>query len=430
MISVLRSLPDLGAKGQGAMSSADFTLERMAWLMAALGQSQQEYRSIHVAGTNGKGSVSALCAGALQAAGLRVGLFTSPHLRGSWQGISVNGAVVEQGELECAFESLRPHLKQRTDWTQFEVVTALAFQHFAGAGVEAAVIEVGLGGRLDATNVLTPSVSVITPIDYDHTSILGSGLAQIAAEKAGVIKRGVPVVLAPQPAEVRAVIKQAAKAKSDVIEVGKDFVFEPTDFSLQGQNFEIWPAAQPKEKTVLHISLLGVHQVVNAATAFTALQVAKHHGLRLDEEAIRRGFAAARWPGRFEVVQTDPPVVLDAAHSPHAARVLLAALEDYFPARPVTLVLGVSVDKDLSGILDPLRPRLSKVIASQSSHPRAMPAAELRRRLATLGLKAEAQPEAAVALRRALELTNEDEMVLVAGSVFLVEQVREGFGPE
>jgi dihydrofolate synthase/folylpolyglutamate synthase len=169
---------------------------------------------------------------------------------------------------------------------------------------------------------------------------------------------------------------------------------------------------------------------VNAATAFTALQVAKHHGLRLDEEAIRRGFAAARWPGRFEVVQTDPPVVLDAAHSPHAARVLLAALEDYFPARPVTLVLGVSVDKDLSGILDPLRPRLSKVIASQSSHPRAMPAAELRRRLATLGLKAEAQPEAAVALRRALELTNEDEMVLVAGSVFLVEQVREGFGPE
>src|SRR3972149_8746487 len=207
MISLLRSLPDLGAKAQGAMSSADFTLERMAWLMAALGHSQQEYPSIHVAGTNGKGSVSALCAAALQAAGLRVGLFTSPHLRGSWQGISVNGAVVEQGELECTFEGLRPHLRQRADWTQFEVVTALAFQHFARAGVEAAVIEVGLGGRLDATNVLTPSVSVITPIDYDHTSILGSRLAQIAAEKAGVIKRGVPVVLAPQPAGGRGGLK-------------------------------------------------------------------------------------------------------------------------------------------------------------------------------------------------------------------------------
>jgi len=428
MLPSLRSLPDLGAQTQGAMSAGDFSLERMAWLMEVLGQPQQKYPSIHVAGTNGKGSVSALCAAALQAAGLRVGLFTSPHLRGSWQGISINGAVVEQGELECTFEGLRPHLRQRADWTQFEVVTALAFQHFARAGVEAAVIEVGLGGRLDATNVLTPSVSVITPIDYDHTSILGSSLAQIAAEKAGVIKRGVPVVLAPQPAGVSAVIKQAAKAKSDVIEVGKDFVFEPTDFSVQGQNFEIWPAAQPKQKTALHISLLGAHQVVNAATAFTALQVAKHHGLSLDEEAIRRGFAAARWPGRFEVVQTDPPVVLDAAHSPHAARVLRAALEDYFPGRQVTLVLGVSVDKDLSGILDPLRPRLSKVVAAQSSHPRAMSAAKLQSCLAALGLTAEAQPEAAVALRRALALTGRNGMVLIAGSVFLVEEMREAFG--
>lgn len=430
MLPWLRSLPDLGAQTQGAMSAADFTLERMAWLMADLRQPQQNYLSIHVAGTNGKGSVSALCAAALQAAGLRVGLFTSPHLLGSWHGICINGAVVEQGELESTFESLRPHLRQRADWTQFEVVTALAFQHFAWAGVDAAVIEVGLGGRLDATNVLTPTVSVITPMDYDHTSILGSSLAQIAKEKAGVIKRGVPVVLAPQPAEVRAVVKQAAKAKSHVIEVGKDFLFKPTDISLQGQNFEIWPAAQPKEKTALHISLLGAHQVVNAATAFTALQVAKHHGLRVDEEAIRRGFSAARWPGRFEVLQIGPPVVLDAAHSPHAARALRAALEDYFPGRPVTLVLGVSVDKDLSGILDPLRPRLSKVVAAQSSHPRAMPAAELQHRLAALGMTAEAQPEAAIALRRALALTDRNGMVLVAGSVFLVEQVREAFGLE
>src|SRR3972149_664542 len=211
MLPSLRSLPDLGAQTQGAMSAGDFSLERMAWLMEVLGQPQQKYPSIHVAGTNGKGSVSALCAAALQAAGLLVGLFTSPHLRGALQGISINGALVEQSELEASFEGLHPYLEQRTDWTQFEVVTALAFQHFARAGVGAAVIEVGLGGRLDATNVVSPLVSVITPIDYDHTSILGNTLPETAAEKAGIIKRGVPLVLAPQPAEVSEVIRKAAK---------------------------------------------------------------------------------------------------------------------------------------------------------------------------------------------------------------------------
>ncbi len=409
------------------MSAAAFTLENITWLTAALGHPQQQYPSIHVAGTNGKGSVSALCASALQAAGLRAGLFTSPHLRGPLQGISIDGKVVAQSELETTFESLRPHLEPRSDWTQFEVVTALAFLHFARAKVQAAVIEVGLGGRLDATNVLTPLVSVITPIDYDHTSILGNSLPEIAAEKAGIIKPGVPLVLAPQPPEVREVIKKTAKAKTHIIEVGEDFLFEAGDFDLSGQDFQIWPASQPAQKTALRISLLGAHQVVNGATAYAALQVAKRHGLALDGDAIRRGFAAARWPGRFEVLQTKPALLLDAAHSPHAARALRRALDDYFPETPATLVLGVSADKDLAGIIDPLRPRLGLVIATQSAHPRAMPAAELQRRLAALGQAAEAQPAPAAALQRALALADEGGLVLVAGSVFLVEEVREAY---
>ena len=428
MLSSLRSLPDLGAQPQGSMNAAAFTLERMDWLMAALGQPQQQYPSIHVAGTNGKGSVSALCAAALQAAGLRVGLFTSPHLRGALQGISINGALVEQSELEASFEGLHPYLEQRTDWTQFEVVTALAFQHFTRAGVGAAVIEVGLGGRLDATNVVSPLVSVITPIDYDHTAILGSSLPEIAAQKAGIIKARIPVVLAPQTQEVSAVMKQVAQAnKTHLIEVGKDFCFEAGGFSLKGQDFEVWPASHPADRIALHISLLGAHQVVNAATGYAALQVARRHGLTLDDAAIRRGFAAARWPGRFEVLQTRPAVVLDAAHTPHAARALRRALDDYVPGRPVTLVLGVSADKDLNGIVDPLRPRISQVVATQSSHPRALPASELARRLASLGLLAAAQPTPAAALRRALAVTGKEGMVLVAGSVFLVEEVRETY---
>ena len=428
MLPTLRSLPDLGAQPQGAMRAAAFTLERMAWLTAALGKPQQQYPSLHVAGTNGKGSVSALCAAALQAGGLRVGLFTSPHLRGALQGISVDGKVVEQSELEASFESLRPHLERSTDWTQFEVATALAFQHFALAGVRAAVIEVGLGGRLDATNVVTPLVSVITPIDYDHTSILGSSLPEITAEKAGIIKPGVPVVIAHQPAEVRKVIKAAAKEnKFHLIEVGKDFCFEAGSFSLKGQDFEVWQASQPAQKTALHISLLGAHQVENAATAYAALQVAKQHGLPLDDEGIRRGFATARWPGRFEVLQSKPPVALDAAHSPHAARALRRALDDYFPGRPAILILGVSADKDLSGILGPLRPRIGQVIATQSTHPRAMPAGELQSRLAAQGLAAEAQPDAGAALRRGLSIAGGESLVLVCGSVFLVELVREAY---
>lgn len=427
MLPALKALPDLGSQPQGAMSAAAFTLERMAWLMAALGQPQQRYLSLHVAGTNGKGSVSALCSAALQAAGLRVGAFTSPHLHGALEGVTLGDKVVPPAELEASFESLRPHLDRQTGWTQFEVVTALAFHHFSRMGVEAAVIEVGLGGRLDATNVLTPLVSVITPIDYDHLSILGSTLEQIAAEKAGIIKPGVPVVLAPQPAQVSAVIREVAREKkAPIIEAGKDTLYQAQAFDLSAQDFQVWSAARPEEKTALRIALLGRHQIANAATAYAALQAAREQGLALDEEDIRRGFAAARWPGRFEILQSEPTLVLDAAHSPHAARALRQALDDYFPDRPVSLVLGVSADKDLTGIVEPLRPRIAKWVATQSAHPRAMLAAELQRSLAALGLESEVQPDAAAALSETLDAADKGAVVLVAGSVFLVEQVREG----
>jgi len=426
MLPALKALPDLGAQPQGSMAAAAFTLERMVWLMAALGQPQQRYPSLHVAGTNGKGSVSALCSATLQAAGYRVGAFTSPHLHGALEGITLDGKVVPVAELEASFENLRPHLVRQSGWTQFEVVTALAFHHFARMGVEAAVIEVGLGGRLDATNVLTPLVSVITPIDYDHLSILGSTLEQIAAEKAGIIKPGVPVVLAPQPPQVSAVIRKVAREKkAPIIETGKDYLYQAQAFDLSAQDFQVWPAVRPEEKTALRIALLGRHQIANAATAYAALQTARGQGLALDEEAIRRGFAAARWPGRFEILQNEPALVIDAAHSPHAARALRQALDDYFPGRPVILVLGVSGDKDLSGIVAPLRPRITKWVATQSAHPRAMLAEELQRSLAALGLAADAQPDAATALRGALGAADRGAMVLVAGSVFLVEQVRE-----
>ena len=403
-------------------------------LMQALGHPDRRYPSLHIAGTNGKGSVAVFCTATLQAQGYKVGRFTSPHLAGALAGISISGIRAKDKDLEQSLKVMLPHLKLRTDWTQFEVVTAVMFLHFARAKVDAAVIEVGLGGRLDATNVLAPLVSVITPIDYDHTAILGNSLAEIAREKAGIIKEGVPLVMAPQPEEARASILQVAEEKNvDVVEVGRDVLFKRVSSDLSGQAFELTSPPSPllgkergarKEGWQLKIGMLGFHQVENAATAFAALQTTHTRGLLVSEEAIRRGFAASRWPGRFEVIQENPPVILDAAHSPAAAQALRAALDEYFPGRSVIMVLGVSVDKDLAGIIEPLRTRIDRVIATQSTHGRAMQANELRAKLIRIGIDAEAIVDARKAMKRVLAMAKPDEVVLVSGSVFLVEMVR------
>ncbi|MCW5876133.1 MAG: hypothetical protein KIS85_04540 [Anaerolineales bacterium] len=422
----LAALPDLGARHQGGMRAADFSLERIATLLAALGAPQQAYPGLHIAGTHGKGSVAALSAAALKAAGYRVGSFTSPHLEGALAGIRLDGEPADPGALEASFAEMLPHLVASEDWTHFEVVTALAFLHFARAAVGAAVIEAGLGGRVDATNAWTPSVSVITPVDFDHTSILGDSLAQIAAEKAGIIKPGVPLVIAPQAPEARQIILQAAaEHNAAVSEVGTDLLFDLEGFDLSGQQIRVWSPADPPGTVSLRIGMLGRHQAANAATAYAALGAQAATGLPVPGEAIRNGFAAARWPGRFELLQSDPPLLLDAAHSPGAARALRGALDDYFPGRRVVLVLGVSADKDLGGLLEPLRDLVEGAIATQSEHPRAMPAGELQAHLAQAGLAARAEADAGAALRAALGAVGPGQLVLVCGSVFLVDQARE-----
>lgn len=429
-------LTDLGAKPQQDMHAVDFTLERMQALMDELGHPERLYACLHIAGTNGKGSVAAFCAAALQAQGYKVGSFTSPHLAGALAGIRIHQEAVSDEDLEETFSEMLPHLQKRQDWTQFEVVTVLMFLHFARAKVSAAVIEVGLGGRLDATNVLTPLVTVITPIDYDHTSILGNSLAEIAREKAGIIKQDVPLVMAPQPKEAKASILKSAQAVGvKVIEVGKDVLFECIRSDLTGQVFQMLTPSLPltkgkgasPEKLRLKIGLLGKHQVENAVTAFAALRIANQRGLVISDDAIRRGFAAARWPGRFEVVAENPPIVLDAAHTPAAARALRIALDEYFPGRPVIMVLGVSADKDLPGIMESLRGRVVRAIATQSAHPRAMPAAELRAKLIRIGIESEAITDVKESMERALDMAKTNEIVLVCGSVFLVEMAKDIF---
>lgn len=429
----LERLPDMAARNQTGMRSSDFTLERMQTLLGALGSPEQGLPGIHIAGTHGKGSVASLCAAALQAAGYRVGLFTSPHAQGALAGIQLNGAPAALEALETSFAAMQAALARREDWTHFEVVTALAFTHFARAGVDVAVIEAGLGGRLDATNVWTPSVSVITPVDYDHTSILGSQLAQIAAEKAGIIKPGVPLALAGQAPEAGEVIRRTAEQRqARVLEVGTELLFEIESFDLNGQRLRVWLAPEPRRALKLRIRLLGRHQAANAATACAALHLLDTTRLPVSDEAIQDGFAKARWPGRFELLPGEPPVLLDAAHSPGAAQALHQALQEYFPGQRFVLVLGVSADKDLQGLMAPLGGQLAGIVATQSRHPRAMPAGELAARLQEIGMPVQgSHPNAREAFGLALGLAEgwpgmpqPAPLVLVCGSVFLVEEIR------
>jgi dihydrofolate synthase/folylpolyglutamate synthase len=422
-----------------------FDLRRMFDFVAHLGEPQGSYPIIHVAGTKGKGSVAAMCASALQAAGYRVGLYTSPHLEDYAERIQVDGKPIPHANLVALVDEIRPYLEEHKQLTTFEITTALAFLYFARQGASAVVAEVGLGGRLDATNVVAPLVAVITSISYDHVEILGSTLGEIAGEKAGIIKPGVPVVVAPQEAEAQAVIERiAAEREAPLILVGRDYPFAPwreeeTPPSLESQRLVVWRAAgqplagaygktaeaQDWSPAYLNIPLLGGHQVINAATAYAALHVAQERGLIVSEEAIRRGFAEVYWPARFEVLRRQPPLVVDSAHNRDSALRLRQTLDDYFPSRPVILVFGASEDKDVEGMFAELMPRVRQVIATRSYHPRAMEPDRLEELARRYESPATIVPAVEEALEQALRLADDESMVLVTGSIFVAAGARQ-----
>lgn len=419
-LDYLYSFVDYSLKKASELARADFNLERMFALLEALGHPQRGYPVIHVAGTKGKGSTCALAAAALTAGGFRTGLYTSPHLQDFAERIQINGRPIGHAELVELVEQVKPAVAGIPRLTTFEITTALAFLYFAQQKVDAAVIEVGLGGRLDATNVVVPRISVITSLSYDHMAVLGNTLAQIAGEKAGIVKPGLPVVSAPQEAEALAVIEQTAQERGCPLTlVGRDVSFEAGEHSLDGQSFTLTGAGG--RRAAFHIPLLGRHQIVNAATAWAALRVS---GLDLDEEAIRRGFAAVRWPARFQVVRREPPVVLDSAHNADSFEKLAQTLEDYFPDRPVTLIFGSSEDKDLAGMLKALGRRLALILATRADHPRALAAENIVEQARQMGMRCEAVVPVEAALARALEEAGEEGLALSAGSIFVTAEVK------
>jgi dihydrofolate synthase/folylpolyglutamate synthase len=421
-LDYLYSFVDYSLKHSSELARADFNLGRMFDLLERLGNPQLRYPILHVAGTKGKGSVCALAASALQAAGYRTGLYTSPHLLDFCERIRIDGRPIAHADLVELVERIRPAVAQVEKLTTFEITTALACLAFAEQGVEAAVVEVGLGGRLDATNVVAPRVSVITALSYDHMAVLGDTLTQIAGEKAGIIKPGVPVVSAPQPAEALDVLlRVASENNSPFTLVGKDVKYSALTHSLDGQTLEVSTPDDEAAALPLTIPLLGSHQVENAATALSALRAS---GLHVPAQALQSGFAAVEWPARFEVVRRDPPVIFDSAHNQDSFARLVQTLEDYFPGRPVYLIFGASEDKNIPGMFEEIRPKVRLALITRSRHPRALEPEHILGLARAARVPGEAVTPVEAALHRALEsAANDGSIVLSAGSMFVTAEV-------
>jgi dihydrofolate synthase/folylpolyglutamate synthase len=437
-LDYLYSFIDYSVQRSYRYSAEVFDLGRVRQLLSALGDPQDQYASVHVAGTKGKGSVTALISASLRSAGYRTADYSSPHLLRFTERIRVDGQEIPETRVAELVERMKPAVAGIPKLTTYELTTALGFLHFALEKVDWAVVEVGLGGRLDATNVLLPRACVITSLSYDHMHLLGNSLSDIAREKAGIIKAGVPVVLAPQQHEALQVVTAiAAERGSPLTQVGRDWLYAPGSHDLEGQSLFIWSAAEQRlmddfvesaggdewAPPRYEIPLLGHHQVVNAAVAYAALQVLRGQGLELPERAIRQGFRSVQWPGRFQVLATDPAVVVDSAHNRDSALKLRIALDDYFPGMPVTLIFGASGDKDIAGMLEELAPRIARLIVTQAVHPRAEPPQALAELGRSHGVRVEIRVPVAAALQRALELAGPGEVILAAGSLFVAGEV-------
>jgi dihydrofolate synthase/folylpolyglutamate synthase len=385
-------------------------LERIEALLDALGHPESRYTLAQVGGTNGKGSTAAMLAAMLRPAGRRVGLYTSPHLVSFRERIRVDGAPIPKDAVVDGVEALGT-LIARFDATMFEAATALALDHFAHEGVEVAVLEVGLGGRGDATTIGRPAVTVLTRIDLDHEAWLGRTIASIADAKAAIIRSGTAIVSAQVP-EARAIIeRRATEVGVPLLLEGRDLSVEVKASGLDGQRIDC--AGPGWRLTDLRLPLLGVHQPSNALAAVAAARV-----LGADDAAIRAGLARARWPGRLQIARRDPWLVLDGAHNPNGARALAASLRSLFGDARVTFVLGVYADKDARGILDALLPLAGRVILTRAANERAADPAALAA-LVPAGMPTTVTASVAEALSVAATSAS-TPIVCVAGSLAVV----------
>lgn len=425
-LDLLYSYVDYSLKHSSELAKAEFNLERMRDLMRLMGNPQNKYKVIHITGTKGKGSTAAMCAAGLRAAGYKVGLYTSPHLLEYTERIQVDGTSISKEDLIRLVKQIKPLLEKVEKITTFEVTTALGFAYFAEQAVDWAVIEVGLGGRLDATNIVDPEVSVITTISYDHTAILGNNLEAIASEKGGIIKPNKPVVIGPQKTEAMHRLLQVASAnQSLVIEVTKLLKATLNSANLSSQKFNI--SGQIENDIVeqeINLPLIGSHQMENALTAFATLSSLKV----ADSRTIADGFRQVVWPCRFEVANLNPVLIFDSAHNEDAFRRLAETIWEYLPGRKVVMILGISEDKHLIEIIEQIKNLLDTLIVTRADHPRALPIKEIIAKLGEQPFAMHGVSSVPMALTRALDIAqNNGSIVVSAGSMFVTAEVKKSW---
>ena len=449
-LAYILSLTDLERRTDLTGARAQLGLERMKVMLDAIGHPETAYWTVHVAGTKGKGSTAAMIERVLRATGMETGLYTSPHLHTFRERIRFCGRPIAPTALASLTAELRLCVDAMPDRpSTFELATTLALLYFARRRAHAAVLEVGLGGRLDATNVVTPRVAVITSISYDHMAILGNSLGQIAYEKAGIIKPGVPVVSSPQHPEALAVIERIARERGAPLTlVGRDMEVRITDASKNGVWATIVGAGYCHD---VHVPLIGEHQATNAATAVAALEVLRQQGVPLTARQMTDGLSLVHWPGRLEILARRPTILVDGAHNVDSAQKLRAALDEFFPLedqhrawpaqsctdaaqrrrrhffralRPRVLILGMSADKDIRGIMNVLVPGADAVIVTRSNHPRAADVELLKSAAAPFGCTLFTIPDVRGALVEARRLAGDDGLICASGSLFIVADVR------
>jgi dihydrofolate synthase/folylpolyglutamate synthase len=409
-----------------------FDLTNMHALMGMLGDPHSRLRAVHVAGTKGKGSTCAMITSVLQAAGYQVGLFTQPHLHTFRERIQIDGHPMSEEEMVALLEKQKPSIEKLPDPSTFEIMTALAFQYFAEQEVDFAVIETGLGGRLDTTNVLDPLVAAITSISYDHTYILGNTLEKIAGEKAGIIKEGKPVVCAPQQPEALEVIIETCRARNaPIVLLGEDWLWERTEANMEGQGLRVTCQMADAEGLMSRgategfwVPFLGPYQLVNATTAIATLDQLYRQGVQISLEQVTEGLKTARWPGRLEILSRSPLLIVDGAHNVDSMRRMTRTLVEDLSFDRLIVVAGFSADKDITGMMDELSSTADELVLTKSIHPRSADPEQVAQRYGDTSVHVTTIEDVPAALWFALEEARAEDLVCVTGSLFVVAEAR------
>ena len=405
-------------------------LERMEEFLEQLGNPHRAFRSVHIAGTKGKGSTTAMIESILRAAGYRTGMYTSPHLHTFRERIRVAGQLIPEEDVARLVEHIIPALNSRPEVTVFEIITALGMCYFAERQIDIGVFEVGLGGRLDATNVLRPMVSVITSISLDHMKVLGDTVEAIAREKAGIIKPGIPAVTSPQQPEAMRVIRETCEQRKVSLKVaGQDWRWQLLGTDLSGQRLHVYRDGHESTPEYPHLTvpLLGEYQLENACTAIAAIEILCEAGLSIDQESVRRGLATVRWPGRLEILGQRPLVIADGAHNPYSIKRLFEALGQHLTFRRLIVIFGANMTHTPEGLLALLLSAADALYVTQSHHPKAASIAELQSVASALGRQVSAASTLSEALRQALTQARQDDLILITGSLFVVAEAKEAW---